>query len=155
MAWTLSLDWARAARPALPVIVPHIWPHCEAGMARKNSRPDLRGRQVKPENSGRNVKGVSVDEIAGIRPYEQAIRRHLAPIQAVCAVYVSIEDDGLVHVYSIVPEFRPDLTEQLLKRENRIAREHPETQFEFHTRAHQGRDVRRVAPVESEPVFVR
>jgi hypothetical protein len=43
----------------------------------------------------------------------------------------------------------------LLKQERRIEREFPQVQFEFHTRAHQGREPIRAVPFGSQSLFVR
>jgi hypothetical protein len=89
------------------------------------------------------------------RPYESAIRRRLASVRAVDAVYVSQEEDGRVHVYSVVSEYADEAYHKLLKQERLIEEAFPEVPLEFHVRAHQGREPSRAVPFGSQPLFVR
>ena len=79
----------------------------------------------------------------------------LSKIPGVDAVFVYVDDDGLVHVYSVVPEFSFVLYKRLVKRERIIEETCPQLRFEFHVRAHQGRKAARAVPLGARRVFVR
>lgn len=104
-------------------------------------------RSVAPD-----VNGVAA---AAGRTYESAIRRGLASVRAVDAIYLSHDEDGRVHVYSVVFEYTDDAYRKLLKQERFIEEEFPEVPLEFHVRAHQGREPSRAVPFGSQPLFVR
>ena len=109
-------------------------------------------QSVRKPTAASNANGVAA--MPG-RPYERAIRRRLASVRAVDAVYVSRDDDGCVHVYSVVSEYADGAYRKLLKQERLIEKEFPEVPLEFHVRAHQGREPSRAVPFGSQPLFVR
>src|SRR5438093_1455138 len=77
--------------------------------------------------------------------WRDAIRLHLAKVAEVDAVFVS-KENGTLHVYSVVHDFEDDFYEMLLKKESLIEKAFPRVSFEFHTRAHQGREPHFAAP---------
>jgi hypothetical protein len=83
------------------------------------------------------------------------LARQLSSVPGIDAVFIYEDNEGLVHVYSLVPDFSFDLYKQLPKRERIIENKFPEIRFEFHIRAHQGRKVAQAVPLEARPVFVR
>jgi hypothetical protein len=85
--------------------------------------------------------------------WREAIRLHLASVPEIDAVFARIEDDVL-HIYSVVGEFGEGYN-QLTKRESKLEKSFPEIQFDFHTRAHQGRDPHKAVPGDAEQVFSR
>jgi hypothetical protein len=85
--------------------------------------------------------------------WQEAIRLHLAKVPEVDAVFVNREKQA-VHVYSIVHEFS-DGYPLLSKKEKLIEKAFPKISFEFHTRAHQGREPHYAAPWDAELVFSR
>ncbi|HXD88078.1 MAG TPA: hypothetical protein VN641_16440 [Urbifossiella sp.] len=91
---------------------------------------------------------------SGAEPYHQPLRDRLHKVKEVDAVYVSTDDAGIVHVYSIVRDFG-DFYERLAKQEHLAQQDCPDVDFEFHVRAHQGRKPYMAVPFESNPVFVR
>lgn len=88
-------------------------------------------------------------------PYELAISRRLSRIREIDAVFVTLDDDRLVHIYSVVPEYRDDLYGKLLKQEGLVEGEFPGLNFEFHLRAHQGRKPGQAVPFGSQLLFER
>jgi hypothetical protein len=111
-----------------------------------------RFQAVKGRTTAHNANGVAA---APGRSCESAIRRRLASVRAVDAVYVSQDEDGRVHVYSVVSEYGEAAYRKLLKQERLIEEEFPKVPLEFHVRAHQGREPSRAVPFGSQPLFVR
>ena len=91
----------------------------------------------------------------GTDSYEGLVARQLSNIPSIEAVFVYEDDDGLVHVYSVVPDFSFDLYKKLHSRERKIEKEFPEATFDFHVRAHQGRKADQAVPIEARAVFIR
>jgi hypothetical protein len=87
--------------------------------------------------------------------YERSLERRLSTIQDIEAIFTSTDDDGVVHVYPVVREYRSELYDELLQQERLIEEEHPQISFEFHVRAHQGRKPHRAVPVGARLVFLR
>jgi hypothetical protein len=87
--------------------------------------------------------------------HEQALRRRLSSVDAVRAVFLAADDEGIIHVYSVVPEYDSGFYDELLKQERLVEKEFPHLTFEFHVRAHQGREPARAVPFGSQPLFVR
>jgi hypothetical protein len=83
-----------------------------------------------------------------------ALQRHLAKIPEIDAVFVWAER-SVVHVYSLVHEFQSRIYEKLLRKERLIEKAFPGISFEFHVRAHQGREPHLAVPHESKCVFLR
>jgi hypothetical protein len=88
------------------------------------------------------------------KTWQAAIGLHLAKVPEVDAVFVST-GKGTIHVYSVVEDIKEDFYDQLLKEENLIEKEFPGVEFEFHTRAHQGRKPTGDEEFSSELVFLR
>jgi len=97
----------------------------------------------------------SVTLVAGPPSHEQVLFRRLSRIDELDAAFISSDDDGMIHVYSVVPDYSDSLYSKLLKQERLVERELPQTRFEFHVRAHQGRESIRAVPYGSKPIFVR
>ena len=84
-----------------------------------------------------------------------AIRRSLSKMPGIDAVFLLKDDANIVHVFSVVRDFQSKIYDQLLKKEHAIEMALPEIAFEFHVRAHQGREPARAVPVDAELVFTR
>jgi len=87
------------------------------------------------------------------RPYEDSVRRHLSQAQGVDAVFIWLDDAGVVHVYSVARDYRDEVYRSLSKKERLVEKECPDVTFEFHLRAHQGRKPSRAVPIGSQVVF--
>ena len=118
-------------------------------------------RRVKASSrNGRETarKRTSVNSLAEAKTpqsYEGLVASQLSNIPGIDAVFIYGNDDGLVHVYSVVPEFSFGLYKRLAKRERIIEKSLPQLRFDFHVRAHQGRKATRVVPIGARAVFVR
>jgi hypothetical protein len=121
-------------------------------MTRKNNKEE-KIETAKRESRATGVATPPLEEVA-YRRYQDSISRHLSKIQAIEAVFIFTDED-LVHVYAVVPEYNSEIYEKLLKQERLIQREFPETRFDFHARAHQGRRPSLAVPFGSQAVFVR
>jgi hypothetical protein len=91
---------------------------------------------------------------SGAPAYQRSIDRHLSQVKNVDAVFITTDDVGVVHVYSVVREYG-DFYKKLLKQEQQIEQDYPEIDFEFHVRAHQGREPSLAVPFEAQAIFVR
>lgn len=87
-------------------------------------------------------------------PWREAVRRRLAKVPEVDAVFVR-QENGTVHVYSVVEDFDEAYYARLLKQEDLIEKAAPKVAFEFHTWVHQGRNPSESGPPFSELVFLR
>jgi flavoprotein len=85
----------------------------------------------------------------------QVIRDVLRKTTQIDAVFLSRDDANVVHVYSVARDFQPKIYDQLLKQERVIEKDFPEIAFEFHLRAHQGRQPAQAVPFDAELVFAR
>jgi hypothetical protein len=125
--------------------------------ARRHLRSKTEGssRWTKPWSNGRAAarKGTAID---GSEPssYEGLVAHQLSNVPDIDAVYVW-DDDGFVHVYSVVSDFSYALYKKLQSRERKIEKEFPEMIFDFHVRAHQGRKPDQAVPLGARAVFVR
>jgi hypothetical protein len=88
------------------------------------------------------------------KDWRDAIRLHLAKVPTVDAVFVNTASDT-VHVYSIVERFRDESCGELMAQEAKVEKAFPKISFEFHTRAHQGRNPSESGPWGSELVYLR
>ena len=84
-----------------------------------------------------------------------AIRRVLSKIPEIDAVFLLRDDANVIHVFSVVREFQARIYDRLLKKEHAIEEDLPESAFEFHVRAHQGREPAQSVPFEAELVYAR
>ena len=91
----------------------------------------------------------------GPASYEDMIRRVLSRTPEIDAVFLMTDDANVVHVFSVVREFRPRIYDKLLKEERMIEEDFPEIPFEFHVRAHQGREPAEAVPFDAELVYTR
>jgi len=85
--------------------------------------------------------------------YEETLRMRLAKVREVDAVYIE-EEDGVVHVYSIVRDMA-DYYDRLMTQEAEVAKAWPRIKFDFHVRAHQGRQPSQAAPRWARSIFIR
>ena len=85
----------------------------------------------------------------------RVIREVLSKTAQIDAVFLWWDDTNVVHVFSVVRDFQPKIYDQLLKKERMIERDLPEIAFEFHVRAHQGRQPALAVPFDAELVFAR
>jgi hypothetical protein len=83
------------------------------------------------------------------------IRSALSKMPEIDAVFVLTDDANAMHVFSVVREFQSKIYDKLLKKERAIEKEFPETAFEFHVRAHQGREPAEAVPFDAELVYAR
>lgn len=88
------------------------------------------------------------------KDWRDALRAHLAKAPGVDAVFVNTMSDT-IHVYSIVKQLREKYFKGLYRQEGLIEKAFPEISFEFHTRAHQGRNPSESGPWGSELVYLR
>lgn len=86
--------------------------------------------------------------------WAEVVRAHLSKVREVAAVFARREDN-VIHVYSVAREFKDNIYSRLLRLEGFIEKALPDLRFEFHVRAHQGREVSQAAPLGSEPLFLR
>ena len=84
----------------------------------------------------------------------ESIKRHLSHIPGIDAIYLSIAN-GIVHVYSVAADYTERVYGPLTAQERLIEMDFPAVQFDFHLRAHQGREPAEAVPTESELVFER
>ncbi len=87
--------------------------------------------------------------------YEKAIRRVLSGVPQIDAVFLLRDETNVIHIYSVVREFQSKFYTRLLPKETAIEKKFPEMAFEFHVRAHQGREPAQAAPFEAELVYSR
>ena len=83
------------------------------------------------------------------------IHRALSKTPALAPGILLADDANVVHVFSVVREFQSKLYDNLLKKERAIEKDLPEIAFEFHVRAHQGREPAEAVPFEAELVYAR
>ncbi len=83
------------------------------------------------------------------------IRRSISKTPEIDAVFLLTDDANVVHVFSVVREFQSKIYDTLLKKERAIEKDLPEIAFEFHVRAHQGREPAESVPLEAELVYAR
>jgi hypothetical protein len=86
---------------------------------------------------------------------EVVIRRDLGKAPEIEAVFLLTDDANIVHVFSVVREFRTAFYDKLLKKEQTIEKLLPEVVFEFHLRAHQGRKPALAVPFDAELLYSR
>jgi len=114
------------------------------------------GDRPKPTLTQRSVAKTMKENVRRVYPFEEPIRSRWSRIKAIDAVYLDVEvGTEVVHVYSLVPEFRSDLYRRLESPEKRLEGEFPEFQFEFHVRAHQGRNRSFAVPFDAQLLFSR
>lgn len=89
------------------------------------------------------------------RPFAQFIGRRLSSVKEVDAIFIAANEERVVHVYSVVRDFHADVYDELLKQEKRIEKKFPEARFDFHLRAHQGREPHLAVPADSRLLFFR
>ena len=85
--------------------------------------------------------------------HEDTLRTKLAKVAEVDAVYVEVEN-GVIHVYSIVHDMG-DFYERLMAQEKAVAKAWPQIRFDFHVRAHQGRQTDQAAPPFARAIYCR
>jgi hypothetical protein len=88
-------------------------------------------------------------------PYLLAVGRHLSKVSEIDAVFVWTDENEVMHVYSVVEDYRSKVYDKLLRQERLIEKDLPKLPLEFHVRAHQGRNPERAVPFGSRPVFLR
>lgn len=84
-----------------------------------------------------------------------SVGRLLGKTPGVDAVFLLKDEVNVVHVYSVARQLRPAIYGRLLQTERTIEKKHPEVAFEFHLRAHQGRNPAEAVPLEAELVYSR
>jgi hypothetical protein len=115
--------------------------------------------QARATNMGVNKRRTSANgsAVAAKSPasWVQVIRGVLSKSPQIDAVFLLRDDANVVHVFSVVRDFQPKIYDQLLKQERVIEKDLPEIAFEFHVRAHQGRQPAQAVPFDAELVFAR
>ncbi len=91
----------------------------------------------------------------GSSSHREAIRRVLSKLPQIDAIFVLTDETNVVHVFSVVREFQSKLYTNLLRKEQALEKKFPAIAFEFHVRAHQGREPSEAVPVEAESVYAR
>lgn len=86
---------------------------------------------------------------------QSAIIQHLSRIEEVDAIFSQLDDKGILHIYSVVEEHRPEIYKKVMKAEEHIERQLPDMHFHFCVRARQGRQPSLAVPVSSQPIFAR
>jgi hypothetical protein len=112
---------------------------------------------AKKKDKARNrTSSASLMENKAYSSFEGAVARCLSKMKAIDAVYLLKDaEHDVVHVYSVVNDFASDLYPGLLRQERRMEGDFPEIKFEFHVRAHQGRQAFRAVPFGAQLVFAR
>jgi hypothetical protein len=102
------------------------------------------------------AKNKSQKKTAPPRPksWQDAVNLHFVKIPEIDAVFTA-SDNNVVHVFSVVREFKDSVYDKLLKKERLIEKAFPEISFEYHVRAHQGRKPSLAVPFGAEAVFLR
>lgn len=88
------------------------------------------------------------------RLLQSTLERRLSKVPDVDAVFFAPDDD-VIHVYTVVPEFDARVYEDLMRQERLIEKDWPGINFDFHTRAHQGREPVLAVPFGMHTAFVR
>lgn len=83
------------------------------------------------------------------------IRHVLSKTPEIEAIFLLRDDANVVHVFSVVKEFQSKIYDKLLKKERAVEKAFPEIAFEFHVRAHQGREPAQSVPLEAELVYAQ
>ena len=91
--------------------------------------------------------------LPGDKQVRDSLQKHLSKIQEVDAVFVAAADK-VVHVYSVVRE-HGRFYQKLMKQEQLIEKEWPNVTFDFHVRAHQGREPFLAVPHGSQIIYTR
>ncbi len=92
---------------------------------------------------------------ASLSREDSVIGLELEQLRQVKAVYVHRDEEGVLHVYTVVPQHESATYSQLIRAEERIRSSLPARSIHFHIRAHQGRQPGRAVPLASEPIFIR
>lgn len=103
----------------------------------------------KRANNGKALAAV----ISRAESYQDVIARHLSKIADIDAVYLLADDTNVVHVFSVVKDYQSEIYDRLLKKERAIEKKCKHVAFEFHVRAHQGREPSEAVPYEAQLVF--
>jgi len=114
-----------------------------------------KGAQQMPNVVIVNVGQVQTCAFNCPNPYQSSVSKHLSKIPEIDAVFLLTDEDNIVHVYSVTREFQERMYDKLIKQQNRVEQDFPGTIFDFHVRAHQGRQANRAVPFGCEPVFLR
>jgi len=109
------------------------------------------GKLVRPSGEG-DERNASTS-ISG-STYEESLRDRLAKVIEVEAVYVNSDEQGTVHVYSVVQEYG-QFYKRLMRQEQLVERDCPEISFDFHVRARQNRPCELAVPFDAKPIFIR
>jgi hypothetical protein len=112
-------------------------------------------KNIQQKPPSRKRAGSSLNGAAGGTDFERELCRRLASVQTIDAVYLDTDDQGTIHVYSVTPEYGPDVYAKLLIQERLVEKAFPQLAFEFHVRAHQGRKPASAVPFGLKPLFVR
>lgn len=86
---------------------------------------------------------------------DSAVIEELDRVEAVVAAYSKKDEDGVLHVFSVVANHEGAVYEQVMDAEDRIRFRLPGVAMHFHLRAHQGRGPQAAVPFSCEPLFVR
>ena len=109
------------------------------------------GQSVRFSSEGDGT--ITCTSISG-RTYEGSLRDRLVKVIEVEAVYVNSDEQGTVHVYSVVQEYG-QFYKRLMRQEQLIEQDCPEVSFDFHVRARQNRLPYLSVPFDAKPIFIR
>jgi hypothetical protein len=84
-----------------------------------------------------------------------AIVRELERVPDVAAVYVTEDEERVLHVFTVVAKHTNEVFDRILLAEARIEKRLKDRVLHFHVRAHQGRSPQSAVPLTSEPIYVR
>lgn len=88
-------------------------------------------------------------------PAQLIIAAQLERVAEVSAVYVCHDEEGVLHVFSVVPEHTERAYRRLMDAEEQVRDRLSDVSVQFHIRAHQGRRPEAAVPLTSDPIFVR
>jgi hypothetical protein len=107
-------------------------------------------KSKKPTAIGKPGKGSANGQAPS---YQESIRRHLSTVPGVDAVYTWIDPRKVVHVTSVIEDFKEEIFDALIPKENWVEKENPGVYFDFHTHARQAGSVEATVPLDAQLIF--
>src|SRR2546425_8467903 len=90
----------------------------------------------------------------GFKSYQELLAAQISSIPGVDAVFIYADNDGPVHVYSVVEDYSVEIYKKLLNCDRKIEKELPGMRLDFHVRAHHSKKPARVIPLGARPAIV-
>jgi hypothetical protein len=129
---------------------------------RNPNSPAPKKRALPKNHAPRNGRQMPLASPVGEKSLQKTLQScsgqvisQLSTISGIEALFLHIDYDGVVHVYSVVADYSFGLYRELLKRERMVEKKLPTIRFDFHVRAHQGREPVRAVPLGARPLFMR